>query len=193
MSHEPEFERYPFTVEPGSPEDGGGFFVTFPDLPGCIADGETYEEAIADARDAFAAWMAANREEGGAVPLPGQANHPVKYVQRLPHSLHKRVTRAAELDGVSMNTLVSILIAEGLGRREERQQSSVRLEEAAVRYLSFEPAMVQIGHTGNVRLPFETSASSGYSIKSVDDITAWSQGSLVAGPSTRPGSLRRRQ
>lgn len=31
---------------PLSPEDGGGYLIEFPDLPGCLSDGETEEEAI---------------------------------------------------------------------------------------------------------------------------------------------------
>ena len=166
MNDQPEFERYPFTVEPGSPEDGEGFFVSFPDLPGCVADGETYDEAIANARDAFSAWMTANREEGGSIPLPGQSNHPVKYVQRLPQSLHKRLTRAAELDGVSMNTLVSILIAEGLGRRDERQQAARSLDDLNVRYVDMDVGAFQFGYPRAGVFPVHTSASSSSSFQS---------------------------
>lgn len=64
MSSSTKFENYRFEIRPLSEEDGGGFLVSFPDLPGCISDGETYEEAIANARDAFAAWIAAHEEEG---------------------------------------------------------------------------------------------------------------------------------
>lgn len=34
-------EDYPIEVRPLAEEDGGGFLATFPDLPGCMADGET--------------------------------------------------------------------------------------------------------------------------------------------------------
>ena len=35
-----------FQVRPLSDEDGGGYLATFPDLPGCMADAETIEEAV---------------------------------------------------------------------------------------------------------------------------------------------------
>ena len=35
------FEAYTHVVSPLSAEDGGGFLITFPDLPGCMSDGET--------------------------------------------------------------------------------------------------------------------------------------------------------
>lgn len=65
-----KFEDYPIDLSPIPKDEGGGYMVTFPDLPGCIADGDTVEEAIAEARDAFAAWTAAVQEEEGRVPAP---------------------------------------------------------------------------------------------------------------------------
>lgn len=66
-------ENYAFFVDPLSEEDGGGFVVTFPDLPGCHADGETVEEAIREAKDAFAIWMEVQVERGVDIPSPGDA------------------------------------------------------------------------------------------------------------------------
>jgi antitoxin HicB len=37
---------YPFRVRPLTDEEGGGYLIAFPDLPGCLSDGETIEEAI---------------------------------------------------------------------------------------------------------------------------------------------------
>ena len=34
-------EDYAIRIEPLPREEGGGFLVTVPDLPGCVADGET--------------------------------------------------------------------------------------------------------------------------------------------------------
>ncbi len=67
----PKFEDYPIEIRPLTEKEGGGFLATFPDLPGCMADGETPEEAIADARGAFACWMAAHIEDGRPIPEPG--------------------------------------------------------------------------------------------------------------------------
>jgi len=37
-------------------DEGEGFLVEFPDVPGCISDGSTPEEAIANSRDALKAF-----------------------------------------------------------------------------------------------------------------------------------------
>jgi predicted RNase H-like HicB family nuclease len=60
--------EYPVLVEPLSQEDGGGFLATVPDLPGCMCDGETPEEAITNARDVVLCWMEAAEEMGRPAP-----------------------------------------------------------------------------------------------------------------------------
>jgi antitoxin HicB len=112
-----QFEDYPLEIRPLTTDEGGGFVVTFPDLPGCMADGETPEEAIADARGAFSCWMKAHVEDGRKVPRPGQSAAPVRFVQRLPRSLHAELKQLAASDGVSVNTMATVLIAEGIGAR----------------------------------------------------------------------------
>ena len=61
---------YPFTVRPLSEDEGGGYLVEFPDLPGCMSDGETIEEAIVNAEDAMRCWIEAMREAGRPIPPP---------------------------------------------------------------------------------------------------------------------------
>jgi addiction module HigA family antidote len=53
----PETPLPRFEVSPITEEDGGGYLISFPDYPGCIADGETAEEAIAEGRDALQAYL----------------------------------------------------------------------------------------------------------------------------------------
>ena len=65
------FEEYPFEVRPLSAEEGGGYLVTWPDLPGCMADGETIDEALEQGEDAFRCWMQVAEEDGREIPEPG--------------------------------------------------------------------------------------------------------------------------
>ncbi|MFG1298135.1 type II toxin-antitoxin system HicB family antitoxin [Xanthobacter variabilis] len=48
-------QRLGVVIELLSEEDGEGFLVRVPDLPGCMSDGETHEEALANVQDAVAA------------------------------------------------------------------------------------------------------------------------------------------
>lgn len=115
------FEAYGHIISPLSVDDGGGYMITFPDLPGCISDGETLEEVLVNGRDAFNSWIAAQADMGRRIPEPthyDEEGKPIKFVQRLPRSLHASLQARARAEGVSINTLVLALIAEGLGRRE---------------------------------------------------------------------------
>lgn len=62
--------NFPVVVEPLTEEDGGGFAASVPDLPGCMSDGETPEDALANVRDA--AWIQAAHDMGRAVPKPSR-------------------------------------------------------------------------------------------------------------------------
>jgi antitoxin HicB len=109
-------EEFSFTVRPLDTEDGGGFLIEFPDLPGCISDGDTIKQAIENGMDAKAAWLAVAREIGRAIPKSGAAMSG-KWVQRVPKTLHSRLADRARIEGVSLNTLVVALLSEGLGKR----------------------------------------------------------------------------
>jgi len=63
---------YPVMIEPLAPEDGGGFLATVPDLPGCMSDGETPEDALANVKDAITSWIGEARELGRKIPKPSR-------------------------------------------------------------------------------------------------------------------------
>jgi antitoxin HicB len=112
-----KFEDYPFDLRPLTKAEGGGWLITWPDLPGCMSDGETPEEAIKNGRDAFAAWVSVRQEELKQ-PVPESsalARKPARFVLRTPQSMHKRLVAKAKAEGVSLNTLVTTFIAERLG------------------------------------------------------------------------------
>ncbi len=115
-------EDYPFTIRHLSDDDGGGFLIEYPDLPGCMSDGDSIEKAITNGRDAIQCWMAAANAAGRKIPKPGSLDQVSgKWVQRVPKSLHQRLTEQAQLEGVSLNTLVVSMIAESLGERTQEK------------------------------------------------------------------------
>jgi predicted RNase H-like HicB family nuclease len=127
------FEAYGHIIAPLSEDDGGGYMITFPDLPGCMSDGETLEDTLANGRDAFNGWIAAQVDMTREIPAPthyDDEGKPVKFVQRLPRSLHASLQARAKIEGVSINTLVLALIAEGLGRHEGKAKGVLEKKAA---------------------------------------------------------------
>ncbi len=67
--------EYAVVIEPLSEEDGGGFVATVPDLPGCMSDGDTREEAARNVEDAIASWLEEATSVGREIPRPRAALH----------------------------------------------------------------------------------------------------------------------
>lgn len=63
-------KEYEVSIGPLARSDGGGFLARVPALPGCIADGETPEDALENAYDAIDCWIEAAVELGREVPPP---------------------------------------------------------------------------------------------------------------------------
>ena len=51
-------------------EEDQAYIVEVPELPGCIADGVTYEEAIKNAQVIIKEWIETAKEIGKAIPKP---------------------------------------------------------------------------------------------------------------------------
>lgn len=51
-------------------EDGRVFVAEVPELPGCMAHGDTQELALANAKEAVQLWIDTAREAGRQIPAP---------------------------------------------------------------------------------------------------------------------------
>ena len=105
-------------LRPLAEEEGGGWLAAFPDLPGCMSDGETPEEALRNAAEAEAAWLAAHQKWGKV-----KAEKPARLVARLPRGIHRDLQERANKEGVSINTMMVTLIAHGLGAISGNRQA----------------------------------------------------------------------
>ena len=51
-------------------ESDHAFIVEVPELPGCLADGQTYVEAVTNAEVVISEWIETARELGRDIPTP---------------------------------------------------------------------------------------------------------------------------
>jgi antitoxin HicB len=101
--------KYPITLIP----EAVGYSVEIKDLPGCVSQGDTLEEALTMLEDAKYAWVKVNLELGNPIPLPAtQKKFSGRFVVRLPSNLHQRLAEQAEQNNVSLNQMVATLLAE---------------------------------------------------------------------------------
>lgn len=100
--------KYPVTLYPAIE---GGYVAEIKDLPGCITQGETAEESMAEVEDARVLWIETAYEHGDDIPLPcTDTQYSGKTLLRMPRSLHQKLAEGADREGVSLNQhLVSLL------------------------------------------------------------------------------------
>lgn len=48
----------------------GGYLVVFPDLPGCVTEGNTLEDALQEAKEALSGWLYVAIKEEEDIPRP---------------------------------------------------------------------------------------------------------------------------
>ena len=113
----PNIHAYRFTVRPLTSEEGGGYLVEYPEIPGCMSDGETVEEAIANGREALRDTLQFLKATGRKAPQPGV--EAAQWRQRLPRTLYLKLTEQAKTEGVSINSLVTAIIAEAIGAKSQ--------------------------------------------------------------------------
>lgn len=110
--------EYPFTIHKLSSVEGGGYMAEVLDLNGCIADGETVEEAIVNLEDAITSWIRTAQELGNPIPAPSDdSKFSGKWLVRTPKSMHRKLVELSKSEGVSLNTLTVCLLAEGIGHK----------------------------------------------------------------------------
>ena len=51
-------------------DEDNAFVVEVPELPGCMADGQTYQEALSNAQQIIQEWVTTAKELGRTVPQP---------------------------------------------------------------------------------------------------------------------------
>jgi antitoxin HicB len=113
-------------------EDDGGYSAFVIELPGVNAAGGTIEEANEDLENAIASWVELELERGHELPEPiALDGYSGRMQVRIPPSLHQRAQLVAQLEGVSLNRLISEGIALVVGERVHIQSAPSSLGNAA--------------------------------------------------------------
>lgn len=120
----PEAERFlelPYHILLVRDSEGGdeGYWTArVQELPGCEARERTSEEAARAISKAMEDWFAAALERGAEIPEPKRpSTHSGRLLLRLPQDLHSELARRAESEDVSLNGLITSLLAGTVGWR----------------------------------------------------------------------------
>ncbi|NMA61570.1 MAG: type II toxin-antitoxin system HicB family antitoxin [Firmicutes bacterium] len=125
------FFGYSVRLSQLSQEDGGGWIASIVELDGCMADGDTPDEAYEELKEALDFWLEVAREEAKSIPEPTvyeDVQYSGRTMIRMPRNLHRILAEQAALEGVSLNQYMVSLLSYNAGRFE----NSVSREPAQV-------------------------------------------------------------
>ncbi len=108
----------PYTVELIK-EEGATWFARVLELPGCMTEGDSLEEAASMIKDAMAGWIELALEDGRPIPMPRRTEeYSGKLLVRMSKSLHRDLVEAAERENVSLNQFITTELARSVGRQQ---------------------------------------------------------------------------
>jgi antitoxin HicB len=111
-------------------EENPGWVARVMELPGCITQGDTFDELGEMIEDAMRGWIGVALEDGIPVPEPApDEEYSGKFVVRLPRSLHRQLAETAEREGVSLNQLINVSLARAVERTNPSAGYPVRMEQ----------------------------------------------------------------
>ena len=100
-------------------DETGGYVASILEFPGCIAEGDTAQEAIDNLNKAAESWISAAESTGYPVREPIDFNgFSGKTALRMPRNLHKQAAELADLEGCSLNQLLVTAIAHYVGGKQ---------------------------------------------------------------------------
>ncbi len=112
------------------------YFVEFPELAGCITEGETEIKALEHALKVKDEWIQMALDAGWTIPEP---THPLETSGRVtfrpPKSIHKKLLERAEEEGVSLNQLILTYVSEGLERANTKQHIKEITEQQGIKII----------------------------------------------------------
>jgi antitoxin HicB len=104
-------------------DDEGDFIARIQELPGCSAHGKDRVEALANLQIVQRAWIEECLESNQPIPEPEpEEDLPSgKWVQRVPRTLHKKLSELAKREEVSLNQLVTSMLSSAVTARSIRR------------------------------------------------------------------------
>jgi len=113
----------PYSIVLVPDKEAGGYTAMISEFPGCIAEGESAEDAIANVREAAVDWIQAAHLQGQDIPEPSakKAAFSGRVALRLPRSLHRKAVEAAAAESTSLNQFLVSAVAEKIGRVDVEQ------------------------------------------------------------------------
>jgi len=124
--------------------EAGGYTAGIEEFPGCVAEGETPQEALENLERNALAWLEVELEAGRPIPPPSIFEEPPSSKRlslRLPPAIHHSAAEWAKDNNTSLNSTVVTAVAYFLGAKDALEafassQVYARVESLPVRVMS---------------------------------------------------------
>jgi predicted RNase H-like HicB family nuclease len=111
-----------------------GYIATCPEFPGLSAFGESFEDAVAEAKLAQELFIETYESEGIPLPEPQSlAEYSGQFRLRIPSTLHAQLARKAEQERISLNQYILTILASQIGGEEISKRFEMWLEKVEKR------------------------------------------------------------
>jgi antitoxin HicB len=122
----------PYTIELHQDAEEG-WFVRVKELPGCMSQGDTADDALASIREVMPLWIETALESGYEIPEPRAAEeYSGKFVVRVPRSLHRELVQGAVSEGVSLNQFINVVLSRAVGGALHSAQAGAPVDPAGM-------------------------------------------------------------
>jgi antitoxin HicB len=127
-----EYMKLPYTVTLKRDEEGD-FIARIKELEGCVADGQDEIEALGNIERVKELWIETALKAGQVIPMPDEDEElpSGKFLTRVPRSLHKALIDVAQREGVSLNQLVTVALAEVAGRKAAVPSKAIEVDASS--------------------------------------------------------------
>lgn len=111
------YANLPYTVVLEKWDDGSGpyYVARIAELPHCMIDGATPEEAVSEIEAVKREWIQSNLARGLKIPEPRSREFSGQLRLRISPSLHRLLSDRAETEGLSLNQFMQIALAQSIG------------------------------------------------------------------------------
>lgn len=93
----------------------GGYFAEVKELPGCMTEADSKNEALEMIEDAMRGWIEFALEDNTPIPEPVMEDgFSGRILVRTPKSLHKELMEKAKNEGVSLNQYIVYQLSKSL-------------------------------------------------------------------------------
>jgi predicted RNase H-like HicB family nuclease len=118
--------RYPIELL----EDEGAWVASHPDLPGCASFGPDANSAVENLGEVRRLWIEGQIASGNKIPEPSaEERYSGKFVLRIPKSMHRLAEIRARHEGVSLNALITNILAGSLNFGGQSGYTAIRAEQ----------------------------------------------------------------